>query len=110
VHAVGEEVREALAREGALAERLVVALPGRQKARDRRRRQTCRGLLAEQRTERLLEVARREAAQVQQTFGERRMYGGRIALVKRWRLPFSSTRRSRTRGACTLIVPVPVVT
>ena len=44
------------------------------------------------------------------TFGERRMYGGRISLVKRWRSPSSSRRRSFTRGAWISIVPAPSVT
>ena len=44
------------------------------------------------------------------TWGDRRMYGGRIRLVNRWRSPSSSTRRSFTRGARTFIVPAPQVT
>ena len=44
------------------------------------------------------------------TFGDRRMYGGRIRLVNRCRVPSSSTRRSFTRGARTCIVPAPQVT
>ena len=39
------------------------------------------------------------------TFGERRMYGGRIELVKRW-----AGLRSSTRGALTSTVPAPIVT
>ena len=38
------------------------------------------------------------------------MYGGRIRLVNRCRVPSSSTRRSCTRGARTCIVPAPQVT
>ena len=44
------------------------------------------------------------------TFGERRMYGGKIRLVNRHRSPSSSTRRSFTRGARTSNVPAPQVT
>src|SRR5450755_5150740 len=43
------------------------------------------------------------------TFGDRRVYGGRMRLVKRCRLP-STTRLSFTRGAFSANVPVPVVT
>ena len=39
------------------------------------------------------------------TFGDRRMYGGRIELVKR-----CPDLRLSTRGACTSTVPAPVVT
>ena len=44
------------------------------------------------------------------TFGERRMYGGRMRLVNLHRWPWASTRRSFTRGALTAIVPEPTVT
>jgi len=44
------------------------------------------------------------------TFGERRMYGGRMLLVKRCRAPRASRRRSFTRGASISIVPAPSVT
>jgi hypothetical protein len=41
------------------------------------------------------------------TFGERRMYGGRITLLNLWRLPSSSTLRSLTLGARTSMAPAP---
>jgi hypothetical protein len=65
VNAVGEQIRIASAMEAPFPEPLVVLLPLAQEPRDRRRGEPGRGLLAQERRQRLLEVPCREAAQVE---------------------------------------------
>src|ERR1700740_3480908 len=109
VDAVGPEVDVTLGGEIALAPARMLLRPGLLEPSDGRGREPA-SVLAEQRDQCLIEVAGRDALQVEdrdQRF-DRRAYGGRIADEKRMRSEPSPTR-SRTRGQRTATGPMPVM-